>query len=65
MLAGIFHELPECPYAGTALRSEARRMLDRLEYLHPGTLERVVRGQEEVAALRGRAAGRGTRPLFL
>jgi uncharacterized protein (TIGR00269 family) len=51
MLTGIFHDLPECPYAGTALRSEARRMVDRLEYLRPGTLGRIVRGQEEVAAL--------------
>jgi uncharacterized protein (TIGR00269 family) len=53
MLAGIFHDLPECPYAGTALRSEARRMVDRLEYLRPGTLGRIVRGQEELAALCG------------
>ncbi|HMA05089.1 MAG TPA: tRNA 2-thiocytidine biosynthesis TtcA family protein [Methanomicrobiales archaeon] len=59
MLAGTFHDLPECPYAGTALRSEARRMLDRLEYLHPGTLGRVVRGQEEVAALWGRRQTEG------
>jgi uncharacterized protein (TIGR00269 family) len=50
MLTGIFQELPECPYAGTALRSEVRRMVDRLEYLHPGTLRRIVCGQEEVAA---------------
>jgi uncharacterized protein (TIGR00269 family) len=53
MIAGIFHDLPECPYAGTALRSEVRRMVDRLEYLHPGTLGRIVRGQEEVAAICG------------
>jgi uncharacterized protein (TIGR00269 family) len=52
MLTGIFHDLPECPYAGTALRSEARRMVDRLEYLRPGTLGRIVRGQEELASLR-------------
>jgi uncharacterized protein (TIGR00269 family) len=51
MRAGFLHELPECPYAGTALRSEVRRMVDRLEHLRPGTLERIVRGQEEVAAL--------------
>jgi uncharacterized protein (TIGR00269 family) len=51
MIAGIFRELPECPYAGTALRSEVRRMVDRLEYLRPGTLGRIVRGQEEVGAL--------------
>jgi uncharacterized protein (TIGR00269 family) len=63
MLAGIFHDLPECPYAGTALRSEVRRMVDRLEYLRPGTLGRIVRGQEEVAALRGRLpAGDGSLP---
>ena len=51
ILTGIFRELPECPYAGTALRSEVRRMVDRLEYLYPGTLGRIVRGQEEVAGL--------------
>jgi uncharacterized protein (TIGR00269 family) len=51
MIAGVFRDLPECPYAGTALRSEARRMVDRLEYLRPGTLGRIVRGQEELAAL--------------
>jgi uncharacterized protein (TIGR00269 family) len=54
MITGIFRDLPECPYAGTALRSEVRRMVDRLEYLSPGTLGRIVRGQEEVAALLGR-----------
>jgi uncharacterized protein (TIGR00269 family) len=51
ILTGMYRELPECPYAGTALRSEVRRMVDGLEYLHPGTLERIVRGQEEMAAL--------------
>jgi len=54
ILTGIYRELPECPYAGTALRSEVRRMVDRLEYLHPGTLGRIVQGQEEAAALWGR-----------
>ncbi len=51
MLTGVFHDLPECPYAGTALRGEARRMVDRLEFLRPGTLTRIVKGQEEVAGL--------------
>jgi uncharacterized protein (TIGR00269 family) len=61
MIAGIFHDLPECPYAGTALRSEARRMVDRFECLRPGTLGRIVRGQEELAALcRGMPQGQGT-----
>lgn len=64
MLEGIFHDLPECPYAGTALRSEVRRMIDRLEYLHPGTLEKIVRGQEEVAARWGRMpAGETSRSI--
>ncbi|HTY52210.1 MAG TPA: tRNA 2-thiocytidine biosynthesis TtcA family protein [Methanomicrobiales archaeon] len=58
MVAGIYRELPECPYAATALRSEVRRMVDRLEHLRPGTLGRIVRGQEEVAALFARAAGK-------
>ena len=51
MIAGIFHDLPECPYAVTALRSEVRRMVDRIEYLRPGTLGRIVGGQEELASL--------------
>ena len=57
MLTGIFRELPECPYAGSALRTEARRILDRLEYLCPGTLARVVEGQEEVSAIWGGMPG--------
>jgi uncharacterized protein (TIGR00269 family) len=63
MIAGIFHDLPECPYAGTALRSEVRRIVDRLEDLHPGTLGRIVRGQEEVAALCGGMPGRASSPV--
>ena len=63
MLAGIFHDLPECPYAGTALRSEVRRMVDRLETLRPGTLGRIVRGQEEVAAICGGRQGGAPPPV--
>ena len=59
IVTGIFRELPECPYAGTALRSEARRVVDRLEQLHPGSLARIVSGQEEVAASWGRIAASG------
>jgi uncharacterized protein (TIGR00269 family) len=51
ILTGLFRDLPECPYAGTALRSEVRRLVDRLENLRPGTLGRIVRGQEEVASI--------------
>ncbi|HXW99153.1 MAG TPA: tRNA 2-thiocytidine biosynthesis TtcA family protein [Methanomicrobiales archaeon] len=61
MLTGIFRELPECPYAGTAMRSEVRRIVDRAELLCPGAMERIVRGQEEVAAVW--RAGGGTGPL--
>jgi uncharacterized protein (TIGR00269 family) len=63
MITGIFRDLPECPYAGAALRSEARRMVDRFEYLRPGTLGRIVRGQEEVAAFCGEGAGRSHSPV--
>ncbi len=45
---GYFTELPECPYAGTALRSEIRTMLGDLEFRHPGTRERLMKWQERV-----------------
>jgi uncharacterized protein (TIGR00269 family) len=58
ILTGLFRELPECPYAGTAIRSEVRRLVDRLEYLSPGTLGKIVRGQEEVASRWGKNSER-------
>lgn len=44
MVKGIYAELPECPYAGYALRGEARKMLNFLELRYPGTMEKIVIG---------------------
>jgi len=43
-----YRELPECPYAGSALRSEIRTMLAGLEFRHPGTREAIIRSQEKI-----------------
>jgi len=43
LLRGYFRDLPECPYAGTALRSEVRTMVAELEHRHPGTMLRIMR----------------------
>ncbi|QSZ66181.1 TIGR00269 family protein [Methanofollis aquaemaris] len=53
VVQGLFLPLPECPYAGRALRSEARGILSSLEYRHPGTTVQFMEGyttlREEVA----------------
>ena len=43
LLRAYYRDLPECPYAGTALRSEVRTMLAGLEHRHPGTMLRLMR----------------------
>jgi len=48
LLRGYFRDLPECPYAGTALRSEVRAMLAGLEHRHPGTMLRIIRFRDGV-----------------
>ncbi|BBL68349.1 TIGR00269 family protein [Methanoculleus chikugoensis] len=48
LLRGYFRDLPECPYAGTALRSEVRTMLAGLEHRHPGTMLRLMRFRDGV-----------------
>ncbi len=48
LLRGYFRDLPECPYAGTALRSEVRTMLAGLEHRHPGTMVRIIRFRDGV-----------------
>ena len=48
LLRGYFRDLPECPYAGTALRSEVRSMLAGLEHRHPGTMLRLIRFRDGV-----------------
>jgi uncharacterized protein (TIGR00269 family) len=55
VIAGLFSPMPECPYRHTALRGEARAMLNAMEQRFPGTLERVVQGQRKLA--RGAAGG--------
>jgi uncharacterized protein (TIGR00269 family) len=54
-------ELPECPYAGTALRSGIRSMLGPLEYRHPGTRERLMRSQAAIQELHGPHVPSGVR----
>ncbi|MDD1655765.1 MAG: TIGR00269 family protein [Methanomicrobiales archaeon] len=49
MVTGLFSPMPECPYRHTALRSEARAMLNAMEQRYPGTMERVVQGQRRLA----------------
>ncbi len=41
MANGIYTDLPECPYAHHALRSEVRSLLDCLEQATPGTMEQI------------------------
>ena len=55
VIASLFSPMPECPYRHTALRGEARAMLNAMEQRFPGTLERVVQGQRTLA--RGAAGG--------
>jgi uncharacterized protein (TIGR00269 family) len=48
LLNRLFRPLPECPYTRYALRADARRMLATMECRHPGTLRRIIDGQEEL-----------------
>lgn len=50
MLREVIRSLPECPYTRYALRADVRTMLGRMEYRHPGTLMKILRGQEKLAA---------------
>ena len=45
-IQGHFPDLPECPYAGYALRSEVRSMLSGLENSYPGTMKNLIRSRE-------------------
>jgi uncharacterized protein (TIGR00269 family) len=56
ILAGLFRDLPECPYAGDALRSEIRRLLYTFESRHPGSMRNAARTEEEI---RNRLQGPG------
>jgi uncharacterized protein (TIGR00269 family) len=59
VIAGLFAPMPECPYRHTALRGEARAMLNAMEQRFPGTMERVVQGQRQLARM---AAGSAPAP---
>jgi uncharacterized protein (TIGR00269 family) len=50
MACGIYTDLPECPYAHHALRSEVRSMLDGFEYATPGTMDRIVTFPHQLSA---------------
>ena len=47
-LRGIEFQGTPCPYAGTALRNDARDMLNRMEQKHPGTKYTTFRSMEKV-----------------
>jgi uncharacterized protein (TIGR00269 family) len=46
LVRGFYRDLPECPYAGTAMRLEVRIMLAELEHRHPGTKGHLMKFQE-------------------
>lgn len=47
---GYYTDLPECPYAQPALRSEIREMLASLEERYPGTREALIRSRDALRA---------------
>lgn len=48
IVQGIYTPLPECPYAGKALRSDVRHLLSTLEYRRPGTMVRLMGGYDRL-----------------
>jgi uncharacterized protein (TIGR00269 family) len=48
ILAGLFKDLPECPYAGDALRGEIRRFLTAFEQHHPGSTKNAADIEEKI-----------------
>jgi len=48
MVHGAFTDLPECPYAHTALRGEVREMLSYLEGQYPGTRQKLISARDDV-----------------
>lgn len=48
ILAGLFRDLPECPYATDALRREVRRLLVEFEREFPGSMRNAARIEEEI-----------------
>ncbi len=48
MIRCIWRELPECPYAGNALRSDVRSLVGKLERESPGAMRRIAEGYKVV-----------------
>ncbi len=48
MIRGIWRDLPECRYAGNALRSDVRILVNTLELERPGSMRRIAEGYETV-----------------
>jgi uncharacterized protein (TIGR00269 family) len=59
-IQGHFPDLPECPYAGYALRSEVRTMLSGLENVYPGTMNNLIRSRDKIRTRMQRAGKRGS-----
>lgn len=57
MVNRLLTNLPECPYTKYALRAGVRSELGVLEYKYPGTMRRIVDGQEQLLAALGPARG--------
>ena len=53
LVQGAFTDLPECPYAHTALRGEVREMLSCLELQYPGTQQRLIAARDDVREIIG------------
>ncbi|GAA5261654.1 TIGR00269 family protein [Methanocalculus sp.] len=53
MVQGAFTDLPECPYAHTALRGEVREMLSSLELQYPGTRQKLISARDDVREIVG------------
>ncbi len=53
MVQGAFTDLPECPYAHTALRGEVREMLSSLELQYPGTRQKLITARDDVREIIG------------
>ncbi|MDY6959639.1 MAG: TIGR00269 family protein, partial [Halobacteriota archaeon] len=49
IVKGIEMDMSECPYAGEALRSEIREMLNDYEVKHPGTKYSIIRGFDKLS----------------
>ena len=55
LLHDLASDLPECPYTRYAFRAGVRGLVHRAELIAPGTMSRIVKGQEELEArLHGR-----------